>query len=207
MEKNFNEQDSLRLIDEMIAQTRNNIRIGSANSMIFCGYYTAAVALLNVLLFHLLPNPYLSFWVWALTIPMAIIARIIASKQDKRSIVRTHIDRIVAKIWQGYTFSVFILLGCIYLAVFIFEVKTFTLIIMPSILALTGLAEYATGIATNFKPFVRGAFIFWLGALLSVLLFFVAKQLDFQFIILAICMVTGFIIPGHILNRKAKEHV
>lgn len=72
---------------------------------------------------------------------------------------------------------------------------------------LTGLVEYITGIASRFKPFLQGAFIFWIGAGLCIVLLFIDAQcyVAGQFILLAICMITGFCIPGHTLNRKANN--
>lgn len=207
MEKNFDAQDSLNVINGMIAQTRNNIRIGSANSMIFCGYFVMIVAALNIMLLHVLDKPYYSFWVWALTIPMTVISNIISSRRDKHAIVRTHNDRIVSKVWVGFSCSVFILLASIFAAVFVFDLWSFTVLIMPTMLVMTGLAQFIVASATNFKPFLWAAYMFWLGALLSVLAFLFIKLIDIQFVILALCMLFGFVAPGHILNRKAKEHV
>lgn len=207
MEKNFNAQDSLSLINEMITQTRNNIRIGSANSMIFCGYCTAIIAIVNIVLMYVLENPNQSFWVWTLTIPMAIISRIMNSKQDKQAIVRTPIDRIVSKVWLGFIVSVAVFLTSVFMGMFFMNIWISSVFIMPVMLVLTGLAEYITGSATNFRAFIRGAYMFWLGALLSILLFLVFDTIHFQFVIFVICILTGFIIPGHILNRKAKEYV
>lgn len=209
MKKDFNEQDSLRLINEMIAQTRNNIQIGAANSLIFCGYFVAATAILNIILLHLLDKPYYSFWIWLLMIPMSLIDHfIIDRKKDRTAIVRTPIDRIISKIWRGFSWSIIALLASIFCSVYIFNSWTFTALITPTILVLVGLGQFASGYASRFTPFIKSAYIFWIGAIFSVVLAYgVFKSQDIQFIILAICMITGFVIPGYILNRKAKENV
>lgn len=209
MEKDFNEQDSLKIINEMITQARNNIQIGSANSMIFCGYTITAIAILNILLLHMLDKPYLSFWIWLITIPMTIVNHFVIHKRSTRSaIVHTPIDRIISKIWNGFTWSVITLLISIFCTTSIFDNWLFTIFITPTILTLLGLAQFASGYASRFPPFIRGAYIFWAGSVLSVIFAYgIFKSQDIQFVILAICMVSGFIIPGHILNRKAVKNV
>ncbi len=110
MEKNFTEQDNLKLINEMITQARDNIRKGSANYMIRAGYSVAGIALLNILLIHILPNPNMSFWIWALMLPYYIIERILGNRADKQTVVKTHIDKIIGKTWEAFAYSVAITL-------------------------------------------------------------------------------------------------
>lgn len=209
MEKNFTEQDSLRIINEMIIQARSNIQIGSANSMIFCGYFVTVIAVLNIILLQILDKPYLSFWIWLLTIPMVLINHFIIDKRTVRAaIVHTPIDRIISKIWRGFTWSIIALLTSIFCSTYIFDNWLFTILITPTILTLLGLGQFASGYASRFPPFIRGSYIFWVGAVLSIVLpYSIFESQDAQFVILAICMITGFVIPGHILNRKAKENV
>lgn len=205
--ENFNEQDSLKLINEMISQAKNNIQIGSANGVIRSGYAASTIALLNIMLMHFLPNPVLSFFAWTLMIPVSIIGYYIDKKKDRSGIVKTHIDRIIHKTWIAFSYSVWLLVLTITSVSLIFDTWVFTVLIMPVILTLTGLAQYITGIACKFKPFIYGAFIFGAGAIMCILLIVVAKNYFAvgQFVILIICMISGFCIPGHILNKKATE--
>lgn len=208
MEKEFNEQDSMRLINEMITQTRNNIRIGAANPMLLSGYFVSFIALLNIILMNILANPAQANWSWILITVMWIIKFFIERKQNKSAIVHTLVDRIVAYIWIGFMISTVIALSIIFSSVFIFNTWFPCAFIMPVILLLTGFGQFATGKATKFTPFVWGSYIFFIGSLLSVYLtYYVFNTEEVQLVILIICMITGFIIPGHILNHKAKEHV
>lgn len=208
MEKNnFNEQDSLKLINEMISQAKNNIQVGTADGMIRAGYSASIIAVLNIILIYTLPNPYLSFFAWTLMIPVTIIGHYIDKKKDRSSIVKTHIDTIISKTWLAFSCSVWILILTIISMSYILHEWTLTILIMPTILTLTGLAQYITGIACRYKPFTNAAYIFGAGAIMCVLLMLVAGEYFGvgQFIILIVCMITGFCIPGHIMNKKAKE--
>jgi len=207
---NFNEQDSLKLINEMINQAKNNIQIGAADGVIRSGYSASIIAVLNIILIYTLPNPVFSFLAWTLMIPVTIIGNYIDKNKDKSSIVKTHIDKIITKTWLAFSCAVWILVLTIIGMSYMLHEWILTILIMPTILTLTGLAQYITGIACRYKPFTYSALIFGAGAIMCIFLMLVARE-HFgvgQFVILIICMITGFCIPGHILNKKAKnQHV
>lgn len=208
MEKNFSEQDSLRIINQMIAQVNSNIQINSASSMIMAGYTVATVAILNIILIHTLDKPYLSFWVWTLMIPYAVIQHFVEKRKNKKAIVKTYMDKIVSKTWRAFSCSVIVLLIVIFGMIYIFDTWILSLLFNPIILTLTGLAQYVTAATTKFKPFLWAAFTLWIGAVLCVLLLpLFGKSVEIQFVLLAICMIIGFCVPGHQLNKKAKENV
>lgn len=206
MEKKLNEKESLELINEMISQARFNLHEKSGLSTIIAGCAVAFVALLNFVLLYSLPNLYLSFHVWWLMIPLSMINGFIGRRIDRGLIVKTHIDRIVGSVWRGFGYSIIVFLIAIFGLVFITKLWVLTIVITPVILILVGLAQYATATACRFKPYFYGSFIFWGGALLC-LVSYLLEQGNFQFIILALCMILGFVIPGFIANKRAKEHV
>ncbi len=206
MEKKFTEEDSLKLINQMIVQVNSNIQKGAANSMILAGYSVAATAILNLVLLHVLPNPNMSFWVWTLMIPLFIVAKIMGSKQDKQAIVKTHIDKIIGKTWESFAYGVAILLIILFGMSYHFKAP-FMVLTTPVILTFMGLAQYITATASKFKPFYWGVIAFWTGALLCLLVEVFFPVTGVHFIILAICTIIGFVLPGHILNSKAKKDV
>lgn len=208
MEKNFNEQDSLQLINEMIFQAKNNIQKGAADFMVFCGYSVAIVAILNVVLLHVLEKPYMSYWIWTLMAPMAFISNYLGKRKDKKMVVKTHIDKIVGSVWKGFIFFTVLFLGSVFsLSYFFTEISSMALIITPVFLIIMGLGQFIMATAYKFKPFLYGAYAFWTGVVVYIVLLYFFPVPDIQFIMLALCMIFGFCIPGHILNRKAEEHV
>lgn len=208
MEEKFTEQDSLKVINQMIAQVNSNIQIGAASSMIMAGYTVATVAILNIVLIHTLDNPYMSFWIWTLMLPYGIIQHFIERRRDKEAIVKTYMDTIVNKTWGAFSISVIILLIVIFGLIFVYDAWIMSMLFNPIILTLTGLAQYVTAATTKFKPFLWGAITLWCGAILCVaLLPLFGKTVEIQFAILAICMIAGFCVPGHSLNKKAKKNV
>lgn len=206
MEPNFDEKDSLRIINEMITQAQNNFRRGAADPSIFSGYFVAATAVLNFILLYTLNNPLASFHVWWLMVPMVLISRYIGRRNTQKSGVKTHIDKIVGAIWTAFLISTPFFLLVVFLANYFFQTYHFSVMITPGILILNGMAQFGTARALRMKSYLYASFLFWIGSLACMGVFAMGAE-QFQFIILAVCTIFGLAVPGHILNRKAKEHV
>jgi hypothetical protein len=87
------------------------------------------------------------------------------------------------------------------------ESNHFFYLINPIILLFTGIGEFVTAKMCRFRLFLHGAIASWIGSLACALaiILFDGDGVLVQFIILAACMIIGFVIPGYKLNRLAKE--
>jgi len=198
METKLTEQESLNIINEMIIQARGNVQKGSANVMIYNGYAVAFVAILNFILLNTLPKTELnwSFWVWALMIPSGFIDKYIRSRVDRSALVKTHINGIVSTIWRGFSISICILLSILFSLALVYNTWHYFVVITPIIMIMIAFAEFGMAKAYRYKPFFWGAIGFWIGALFCCFFnYIVLKRGDIQFIILALCMILGFVIP------------
>jgi hypothetical protein len=214
METRFLEQDGLALINEMIQRARNNFRKGSMDHMIFWGYLTAAVATVNYVLLQTLANPTAAYWVWALMAPGAIADFFIRQRNDRIATVKTHIDRIIYSIWQGFMIGVALFLALIFGMAILLEDRHLFFLITPVILLMLGISEFVTARSCRSKLLFWVSVILWTGAVLCII------PLDMelsgqqpsatlhqghQLIILAVCMIAGFVVPGHWINHKARQ--
>ncbi len=207
MENNFNEQDSLKLINEMITQARNNFRKGAGNSFILWGYTIAILGMLNFILLHIVEPAYCTNYVWLMTIPVFIGNYWYESKRAKQAAVTTHLDKVVTTIWLGFFISNLVFIGSIFFIAINWKTYIPYLFITPIIMIMVGLALFITAKVYRFKPYFYGACIFWLGAVLCIVQYSWVESIDLEFIILSVSMILGFVIPGHILNRKAESNV
>jgi hypothetical protein len=208
MNTKLTEKESLAVIGEMIDRARNNVKKGSANSLIYNGYAVAFVAVLNYILLHVLDDKNMSFTVWWLMIPSAFINYFLRRKINRSAMVKTQIDEIIGYIWKGFGFSLVVLLiilfSMAYLNPYIKYTWIYFALITPIIMIMMAMAEFGMAKACCYRPFYWGAIFFWIGALLCLLSYIILKRGDVQFIILAVCMIAGFVIPGYSLNKKAK---
>jgi hypothetical protein len=209
METKLTEQQSLDVITEMITRARNNVQKGSANSLIFNGYAVGLIAIANFILLHLLPAEYVnwSYWVWILMFPAGLIDRYIDHRQNRSVLIKTEIDKIISAAWRGFMISVILLLAILFSMAAVFRTGYYFTTITPVIMLMVAIAEFVMSKACRFKPFFWGAVAFWVGAVLCTLSFFLFKSAGVHFLILAACMIFGFIIPGHQLNKLAEKNV
>jgi hypothetical protein len=206
--KDFTTQESLTLINEMIDRARHNVQKGAANSMVFWGWAVAIVSLVNFGLLLFLPAELknYSFNAWWLMTPAWIINFFLERRKEREVMVKTKIDSIISATWLGYLISVIVLLIVIFTLSWLFDTWKICTAISSVIFLLLGVCQFITAKATNFKPFFWGAVIFWIGALACVACY-ALKIGAFQFVIMAVGTITGFVIPGVLLNKKAHDNV
>lgn len=214
MEKNFNEQESLKLIANMIAQAKDRFQKRNGNSIILWGYSIMILALVNFALLQILDaaNDAYAYAVWLCTIPLFIVNYFNETRKSRQAHASNYIDKVVGYVWLAFFISVLILTAAIYvLAGAILSLSPYGSLlfhlITPLIMALMGLCLFVNGKIYRFQAFVYGSAVFWAGALLSVFIPIVWKMQGLQFVALAICMIFGFILPGYMLNRKANQDV
>lgn len=192
-------------------KARYNYLKGAGTYCIFWGYFIAFLSLLNFTLFHVFANidisPKYASYVWLATLPVAIIYFIYIKYSSKKEIAKTHIDRVIYSIWLAFAISSFLLIFVLSFYANIFKATSTVFLITPIMLLLIGLAQFASGAALKFKTYYYAACIFWIGSVASIVFLYIFERGDLQFIIMAACMLLGFCIPGHLLNRKAKQNV
>ncbi|MDR1554069.1 MAG: hypothetical protein LBS69_11530 [Prevotellaceae bacterium] len=213
METKFTEQESLAVIGEMINRARNNVQKGAGTFMIFWGTMVAVAALLNIALVYILHwlsiSPKYSFNIWWMMLPAWIVSFIIERKRDKSAIVKSHFDNIISSLWRAFGISNVIFLLIIFgLSYSLQEHNHFFYMINPILLLMAGIGEFVTAKVCRFRPFLHGAIAMWAGSFscaLVVMLFKNGNGVLVQFLILAACMIIGFVVPGYKLNKLAKE--
>jgi hypothetical protein len=212
MEQKFTEQESLAVISEMIDRARNNIQKGAGTFMIYWGTMVAIAALLNIALVFLLHSmslsPKYSFHIWWMMLPAWIGSFLLERKKDRSAIVKSHIDKTVSSIWAAFGISMAIFLLMIFGFTYsLKEYNYFFYLINPIIMLITAVGEYITAKICRFRPFLNGAIVMWTGSPVCALavIMFGGDGVLVQFLVLAIGMIIGFVIPGYKLNQLAKS--
>jgi hypothetical protein len=142
--------------------------------------------------------------VWFVMIPGWVVSFFMLRKIDRSAIIKTHIDRISNSIWIAFAISTIILQFVFWALYYYFGIVQHFSMMAPIVLIFCGSAQFISGKTYRFQPYVIGGFVFWLGGIICLL---ILPRVLYHFLILAICMVFGYIIPGLKLNKKAKENV
>lgn len=194
MEQNFNEQDSLRIINSMISTARGNIQKGAGKYFILWGYLVF-LASLSLFLLDKFAEPRAGGYsiIWLAVMAIGIITSFIMGYKDsKTSKVITYTDSIVSRIWLGFIICL--------ITIMVLLSGKMGWYIYPAITFTYTFALYITAVAYKFK---------WM--FFSVLVCFVCVILykyvgfDYYPLLMALVIVVGNIAPGHYLNYKAKQ--
>ena len=204
-DKKMTEKESLELITAMINRTRERY-VGDGNIMLMWGYLSVAVAALVWIMLLVTHNQAWN-WLWFL---IGIIGgnatRIMDKKQRVKSGVKSYSDKLTSQIWTIVGCSAFVAtLFCLGFSLFMGYdawkmMFAFALIIVP-------MAEMAQGIVIKEKSLVIGGAIGLACGIFIVCCIAAGVPLYINmilpiFIVAFICMM---IIPGHIINNKAKS--
>lgn len=205
-ERKISENESIEIITSMIARTKERYMLGDGNIMLMWGYVTAAVAILVWVLLAITHNPAVN-WLWYLIwIIGGIATPIMVKKQTAEKGVKTFTDKIISRLWSIVGISA---IACTAVCLGLLLIKgvdawgamfIFALIIVP-------FAEIANGIVLNESSYVWGG---TLGLIAGIFLTgCIAGNIDMKanwvmplFIGAFCCMM---IIPGHVINYKAKK--
>lgn len=204
-DKKITEKESLDIITAMIFRTRERY-IGDGNIMLMWGYLTVGVSLLVWLLLLLTRNQAWN-WLWFLIwIVGGTLTPIMARKQQVRSGVKSYSDKISSQLWSVVGFSAiastfcclaFLLIGGIDSWKMMFA---FALIIVP-------FAEIAQGIVVKEKSLVGGGGVGLAVGIVTMCCIAGGVPLAAAWFmpLFIIAFAAMMIVPGHILNHKARR--
>lgn len=191
-EQPFNEQEGLQLIHRMISTAKEEL---SDNGFFFLlwGWLVFIASLSHYVLLtvvhyrnHALP--------WAILMPLGgVISFIYGMRLEKRAKVKTFMDEIMNYVLIAFLVSLFIVL-------FVMGPSGGYSLAYPVIMLLYGIWLFVSGGALRFRPLVLGGIINWMCAIAAFFL-----EFEHQLLLLALAVLLGYIIPGHMLKAKYKN--
>ena len=206
-EKNLNERESLELIARMIGRTRRKLDLGAGNVFIFWGVLVVAV----VALAYLLPvvAGYHSWMSWMYMLIPAVGLPVTFYWQSKKrgdAEMVTYTDRISGELWK---LVMWIAVGSVVLSfVFLLSGLNVWYIMFVFGFLVVGMATAVQGIIIRERSLMLGGMFGVLaGGFLCVGIIAGATRILMAFVspMLALTYILMFIVPGCILNAKAKR--
>ena len=189
-EENFSEQDSLKLINEMIGKAKSSyVTKGIASIVWGLLIITCSMLTWAELQFKWYPG----FDVWLLVF-LALIPQIFFSAKEKKTRKFTGHDEVTARyVWTAFAVAIF--LTTFYNTRYGSNEST-TLFMM-----LYGIPTFITGGMFNFKPMIEGGLLCWVFSAISV---YTPASTDM--LLMAASGLFAWLIPGIILwNRYQKQ--
>ena len=192
MEKSdISPQESLQLIQSMIAKTRQDMGDNS-NHFLLWGWITFVACTGQYLLKNVF-NYERHYLVWLLIIPGAIISAYMGIKEQKAAKVSTYIGDSMKYLWMGMGI-------CFFVLSMILTKLGWNNSIFPFFIMLYGLGTFISGKILRFKPLVIGGLIAWVLAITSAYV-----RYDYQMLFGAAAILVSYIIPAYLLRIKNKS--
>jgi hypothetical protein len=110
------------------------------------------------------------------------------SGRKKKQRVKSYIDDLMKYVLISFLVSLFTVL---------FFMNTLGISTYPLVMLIYGIWLFISGGALKFRPLIIGGIVNWL---LGITAFFFAFEI--QLLILALAVLLGYIIPGHLLKMK-----
>jgi len=205
-EKRINHQESLEIISEMISRTKQNLCIGSGNILLMWGYVTVAVSLLVWTMLLITHHPAAN-WLWFLIwiVGGSISPRMVRKERVKSGVV-SYPMALSFGVWRIVGFSA---LACLVLCLGFMLIggKNAWSTMLLFALLLVGFGVAAQGIIVKERSLVFGGCAGILAGLVTgcCLAAGVPLYAHWYLPMLIAAFICMMIIPGHILNHKAKK--
>ncbi len=193
METTFNEKDSLRVITEMIENSKSNFKDNSFFYLLW-GWLVLIASVINFTLLQMghfeiawIPWPILMFG-------GGIVSGIAGYRMGKKAKAKTMFDTAMAFLWGGFVVTIFIIL---------FTASSGNLTWKASnimIIALYGLGTFVSGGLLKFKPLIIGGVFSWAIAVATI---FIPEL--YSLLMVALSIVVAYLVPGYMLKSKEKS--
>lgn len=191
----MNEKEALLLIEEMINSTKQEVK-DNGFYFILWGWLVFISAITDYVLLTLF-NYGGHAVVWGILMPLGGLVSFIAGrKQIKKQRVKTYVDEALKYLSIAFGISLFII--CFIMPMTNNNWRAF----YPTLMVIYAFGIFIFGGILRYKPLMYGACLNWI---LGSIAFFVAY--DWQLLLLALAVLGGFVIPGHLLNRRFHQHV
>ncbi len=188
MSEQFSPQQSLQLIQSMIAKTRSDI---GANRYYFLlwGWLIFAAILLQFFLKVVVRYPH-HYLVWLVTIVAVVLTILRNKRDDKTGGVRTYIGDSMGYLWLGIGISFFVM-------TFIISVGIGWLYAWPFMILMYGTGTFISGKLLQFRPMVVGGIVNWLIAAACPFV-----PYDYQLLLAAAAIASSYIIPAYKIKKE-----
>lgn len=205
-ERNITEAESIEIITSMISRTKERLVKGCGNILLMWGYVSVAVAALIWVLLVTTKHPAIN-WLWFLIWLIGGTATPIMAKRQRREMgVMSYTDRLTSNMWSvvGWSAiaSVFLCLGFLLIGG-----KDSWSMMLAFALIIVPMAEIMQGLIIKEVSLIAGGGIGLLIGLFTVCCIsaHVALMATWFMPLFIIAFAAMMLVPGHILNAKAKR--
>jgi hypothetical protein len=204
-ERKLTEKESLEIITSMIARTRERY-IGDGRIMLMWGYLTVVITAIIWTLIGVTHNPVWN-WLWFLLwIIGGTLTPIMDKKMQHEKGFKNYSDIVTSRIWSTVGFSAIVATAICLAFLLVGGIDAWSMMFAIA-LVIVPFAEIASGIVVKEKSLIIGGAIGLSAGLFTMACIagHVALYASWFMPLFIIVWVVMMIIPGHIINYKAKK--
>lgn len=205
-DRTLTEKESLEVITSMIARTKERY-MGNGNILLMWGCLVVAV---TILVWVMLVATHREVWNWlwfAIPVIGFPVTSVMAKREEHRNgAATTYSDLITSRLWTIFGVSEMVLaLICLGFS-FLGEINCWVAMLVYSLL-LTPAAEIAQGLIIKEKSLIGGGMVGLAIGLLTLCCVVggIPLSVDWYMPLFILAIVAMMIVPGYILNKKAKR--
>jgi hypothetical protein len=190
-QRSMNTEESLQLIQRMINTAKEDLNTNSFYYLLW-GWLVFIACITHYVLIQAAPQ--MQGIGWIILMPLGgIVTMVHGFRQDKKQRVKSYINDLFSYVLIAFLISLFFVLGFM---------SKLGLATYPLVMLIYGIWLFISGGALKFKPLVVGGIINWILAGVSFFMVF-----ENQLIMLAVAVLLGYIIPGHMLKIREDAKV
>lgn len=204
-ERKLTEKESLEIITSMITRTRERY-IGDGRIMLMWGYLTVVITAIIWTLIGVTHNPVWN-WLWFLLwIIGGTLTPIMDKKMQHEKGFKNYSDIVTSRIWSTVGFSAIVATAICLAFLLVGGIDAWSMMFAIA-LVIVPFAEIASGIVVKEKTLIIGGAIGLSAGLFTMACIagHVALYASWFMPLFIIVWVVMMIIPGHIINYKAKK--
>lgn len=204
-ERKLTEKESLEIITSMIARTRERY-IGDGRIMLMWGYLTVVITAIIWTLIGVTHNPVWN-WLWFLLwIIGGTLTPIMDKKMQHEKGFKNYSDIVTSRIWSTVGFSAIVATAICLAFLLVGGIDAWSMMFAIA-LVIVPFAEIASGIVVKEKSLIIGGAIGLSAGLFTMACIagHVALYASWFMPLFILVWVVMMIIPGHIINYKAKK--
>ena len=187
-EENFSPQDSLKLIQTMIAKTRRDMGDNS-NQFLLWGWITFTAFIGQFILKNVFSYEK-HYLVWLVIFPTVFISIYLGNKNRRLQKANTYLGDSMKYLWMGMGFSFFVL-------TVILSRMGWGNSVFPFFILFYGLGTFISGKFLQFTPLVIGGITAWVLAVAATYFTY-----DYQMLVAAAAILSSYIIPAYLMRLK-----
>lgn len=206
-EKRLTEKESLELIIRMIENTKKRINVGDGNMMLLWGYISVIVAVSFYIACMITHNPICNVLWWLIPIVGISAEKHIKRKKKPTSQTITYIDRISIGIWKIVGTMAFAgMVVCLGFTLSGYGYRCWLMMLLYAFIII-GFGTAVQGVVIRERSMILGGIVSIVCGGFVACCALSGINLEARWIIplYIICFALMMIVPGHIINNKAKK--